>query len=77
MSAQEFEIRKLMEDATFFIRNAKEDETFLQKAKVAINTAQELILEDSRTSMHQFSPEILVMFIEVALLSGTRDEVAD
>lgn len=33
MSSQEFKLRKLLEDATFFIRNAEEDETYLDKCK--------------------------------------------
>jgi len=33
MSATEFELRKLLEDATFFIKNAVEDETYHEKCK--------------------------------------------
>ena len=31
MSAEEFKLRKLLNDATFYIKNVKEDETFRDK----------------------------------------------
>ena len=33
MSAAEFKLRKLIEDATFYISNVEEDETYHEKAK--------------------------------------------
>ena len=37
MSAIEFKLRKLIEDATFFINNVEEDETYHEKAKESLD----------------------------------------
>jgi len=39
MSASEFKLRKLIEDSTFFILNAEEDETYHEKAKICLDEA--------------------------------------
>ena len=74
MSSQEFKLRKLLEDATFYIKNAEEDETFIQKCNSCMDEAEKCILENTRDSFKNFSAEVIVMYIEVALLTKTRDE---
>ena len=76
MSATEYKLRKLLEDATFFCRNAHEDETFVTKCKVCMDEAEALILDNTRESLATLSPEVVVMCIEVALLAGNRDDSA-
>ena len=76
MSSTEFKLRKLLEDATFFIRNAEEDETFITKCKVCMDEAEALILDRPRESLDELSPEVIVMCVEVALLTGTRNKSA-
>ena len=51
MSAKEYKLRKLLEDATFYIRNAEEDETFLTKCTVCMEEAESLILGNPRESL--------------------------
>ncbi len=43
MSSQEFKLRKLLEDATFFIKNSQEDETFIEKCKTCLDQADVII----------------------------------
>lgn len=50
MSATEFKLRKLIDDATFFISNAQEDETYHEKAKECLNEAEQILLENTRDS---------------------------
>ena len=40
MSASEFKLRKLLEDSTFYIKNAEEDETFLIKMNACMDEAE-------------------------------------
>ena len=76
MSTKEFKIRKLLEDATFFIKNAEEDETFITKCKYCMDEAEGILLDNTRESLDELSPEVIVMCIEVALLTGTRNDSA-
>ena len=76
MSSQEFKLRKLLEDATFFIRNAEEDETFLDKCRDCLNQADTIVRQNTRESYIELSAEVIVMFAEVALLTNLRDEDA-
>ena len=76
MSAQEFKLRKLLEDSTFYIKNAEEDETFVAKCKACMDEAEGLILANPRESLNNLSPEAIVMYVEVALLTARRDESA-
>ena len=69
-------MRKLLEDATFYISNAEEDETFIAKCNACMDSAERMILDNPRESLSQLSPEVIVMYIEVALLTKTRDESA-
>jgi|LakMenE18May11ns_1017448.scaffolds.fasta_scaffold5525442_1 hypothetical protein len=48
MSAVEFKLRRLIEDATFFIKNAVEDETYHEKSKNCLDEADNLVLENTR-----------------------------
>ena len=73
MSSQEFKLRKLLEDATFFIRNSQEDETFIEKCKTCLDKADEILRSNTRESFIELSAEVIVMFIEVSLLTNTRD----
>jgi hypothetical protein len=76
MSSQEFKLRKLLEDATFFIRNSQEDETFIEKCKTCLDKADEILRSNTRESFIELSAEVIVMFIEVSLLTNTRDSDA-
>jgi len=76
MSASEFKLRKLLEDSTFYIKNAEEDETFLIKMNACMDEAEEIILGNPRESLALLSPEVIVMYIEVALLTNKRDKTA-
>ena len=77
MSAEEFKLRRLIEDATFFIKNAVEDETYHEKSKNCLDEADNLILENTRQSYTEISAETILLLAEVALLSGKRDESAE
>lgn len=48
MSAIEFELRKLLEDATFYIKNAVEDETYHEKSRNCLDQADQILLENTR-----------------------------
>lgn len=50
MSASEFKLRKLIDDAVFFISNAAEDETYHEKAKDCLTEAEKILLENTRDS---------------------------
>ena len=77
MSAEEFKLRRLIEDATFFIKNAVEDETYHENSKNCLDEADNLILENTRQSYTDISAETILLLAEVALLSGKRDESAE
>lgn len=77
MSATEFELRKLIEDATFYIKNAVEDETYHEKSKNCLDRADQILLENTRQSFIDLSAEVIVQLAEVSLLSGKRDEQAE
>ena len=77
MSAEEFKLRRLIEDATFFIKNAVEDETYHEKSKNCLDEADNVILENTRQSYTDISAETILLLAEVALLSGKRDESAE
>lgn len=76
MSSQEFKLRKLLEDATFFIKNAEEDETFIGKCQECMDQADLIIRQNTRESFLELSAEVIVMFAEVALLTNRRDHDA-
>lgn len=76
MSAQEFKLRKLLEDSTFYVKNAEEDETFITKCNACMDEGEKIILGNPRESLFGLSPEVVVMYIEVALLTNRRDESA-
>ena len=69
-------MRKLLEDATFYIKNAEEDETFVLKCNTCMDEAEQIILDNPRESLSKLSPEVIVMYVEVALLTNRRDESA-
>lgn len=48
MSAVEFKLRKLIDDATYFISNVAEDETYHEKAKDCLTEAESILLENTR-----------------------------
>ena len=48
MSSVEFKLRRLLEDSTFFIKNAVEDETYHEKSKNCLDEADNLMLENTR-----------------------------
>ena len=77
MSATEFELRKLLEDATFYIKNAVEDETYHEKSKTCLDRADQILLENTRSSFIELSAEVIVWLAEVSLLSNKRDEQAE
>lgn len=77
MSAAEFKLRKLIDDATYFISNAQEDETYHEKAKECLTEAEHILLENTRESYIQLSAEAIVKLAEVSLLSGKRDDSAE
>lgn len=77
MSAIEFKLRRLLEDATFFINNAVEDETYHEKSKNCLDEADSIVLNNTRESYMQISAETLVNLTEVSLLSGKRNETAE
>ena len=76
MSSNEYKLRKLLEDSTFYIKNSQEDETFITKCNVCMEEAEAIILDNPRESLALLSPEVIVMYVEVALLTGTRDQSA-
>jgi hypothetical protein len=76
MSSSEFKLRKLLEDSTFYIKNSQEDETFISKCNICMEEAEKIILDNPRESLALLSPEVIIMYIEVALLTATRDEQA-
>ena len=76
MSSTEYSMRKLLEDATFYIKNAVEDETYHEKSKQCLDQAENLLLENTRQSYIDLSAEVIVLFVEVSLLSQKRDESA-
>ena len=69
-------MRKLLEDATFYIKNSEEDETFIAKCNACMDSAERMILDNPRESLAQLSSEVVVMYTEVALLTNTRDDSA-
>jgi len=77
MSASEFKLRKLIEDSTFFILNAEEDETYHEKAKACLDEADQILFSNTRESYIELSAEVLVKLAEVSLLSKKRDESAE
>jgi hypothetical protein len=77
MSTSELEIRKLLADATFYIKNAEEDETFLVKCKECMDLAYSALMENTRNSYAIVSAEIIVLYAEVALLTNNRDQEAE
>jgi phosphomevalonate kinase len=77
MSSVEFKLRRLLEDATFFIKNAVEDETYHEKSKNCLDEADSLVLANTRESFIEISAETLVFLAEVALLSEKRNESAE
>jgi hypothetical protein len=50
MSAVEFKLRKLIDDATYYISNVDEDETYHEKAKDCLNEAEKIVLDNTRES---------------------------
>jgi len=77
MSSEEFRLRKLIEDATFFIQNVEEDETYHEKAKRNLDDSDNILLENTRDSYINLSAEAIVLLAEVSLLSAKRDEQAE
>ena len=77
MSAVEFKLRKLIDDATYFISNADEDETYHDKAKDCLDEGEKILLDNTRESYMSLSAEVIVRLAEVSLLSGKRDESAE
>ena len=77
MSTVEFKLRRLLEDATFFIKNAVEDETYHEKSKNCLDEADSLVLSNTRESFSMISAETLVVLAEVSLLSEKRNESAE
>jgi hypothetical protein len=77
MSTVEFKLRRLLEDATFFIKNAVEDETYHEKSKNCLDEADSLVLNNTRESYSMISAETLVFLAEVSLLSEKRNESAE
>jgi len=69
MSSTEFKLRKLLEDATFFIKNAEEDETYREKSRICLDEADKILLENTRESYLSLSAEVIVHLAEVSLLS--------
>ena len=66
----------MLEDATFYIKNAEEDETFIEKCKECMDEADLIITQNTRESFLELSAEVIVMFCEVALLTNRRDDGA-
>ena len=77
MSASEFKLRKLIEDSTFFILNAEEDETYHEKATACLDDADQILLGNTRESFIDLSAEVIVKLAEVSLLSKKRDDSAE
>ena len=73
----EFKLRKLIDDATFFINNVEEDETYHEKAKACLDEGDAILLANTRESYTQLSAEVIVRLAEVSLLSNKRDESAE
>jgi hypothetical protein len=69
-------LRKLLEDSTFFIKNAEEDEEYVTKAKKCMDDAEAILMDNTRDSFAKLSSEVIVMYIEVALLTNSRDDSA-
>lgn len=77
MSSIEFKLRKLLEDATFYIKNAEEDETYVEKSTNCLDEADKILLENTRDSFVSLSAEVIVMLVEASLLSLKRDDSAE
>ena len=77
MSSNEFLLRKLLDDATFYIKNAVEDETYHEKSKNCLDEADKLVMDNTRESFIGLSAEAIVQLAEVSLLSGKRDDQAE
>lgn len=73
MSSQEYKLRKLIEDATFYIKNVEEDETYTAKCSKCMEEAESIF---ARESIAKLSAEVVVMYVEVALLTKSRDDNA-
>lgn len=69
----ELKLRNLLERATFFIKNSQEDETFIEKCKVCLDEADIILRQNTRESFLELSAEVIIMFVEVSLLTNTRD----
>ena len=67
----------MVEDATFFIQNVEEDETYHEKAKRCLDDSDTILLENTRDSYMNLSAEVIVLLAEVSLLSNKRDEQAE
>jgi hypothetical protein len=74
MSSEEFRLRKLVDDATFFISNVEEDETYHEKAKRCLDDADSILMDNTRESYISLSAEVIVLLAECSLLSNKRDE---
>ena len=77
MSETEYKVRKLLDDATFYIQNAVEDETYHEKSRLCLEQADKELLDDTRQSFVLLSSELIVMLVEVSLMSDKRDEKAE
>ena len=77
MSSTEFKLRRLLEDATFYINNAVEDETYHEKSKNCLDEADKLVMENTRESFIGLSAEVVAQLAEVSLLSNKRDDSAE
>ena len=67
----------MLEDATFYINNAVEDETYHEKSKNCLDEADKLVMENTRESFIGLSAEVIVQLAEVSLLSNKRDDSAE
>ena len=76
MTSVELKIRKLIESALFFLKNAEEDETFLEKSKRCMDEADKLIRTNTRENLSQLSFEVVLLFAEAAIMTKTRDDDA-
>lgn len=77
MSAVEFKLRKLIEDASFFIKNVEEDETYHERARQCLDQGDQILLDNTRESYISISAEAIVLLAEASLLSGKRDDSAE
>ena len=67
----------MLDDATFYIKNAVEDETYYEKSNNCLDEADRLVMENTRESFIGLSAEAIVQLTEVSLLSGKRDDSAE